>query len=177
MLTYTGIQSMSSLRVGLQAHVSGNDQLGRCPQGKEMLALPALPLILQGALHALSFAMRIIIFYPTSSSFPAPIFRSLPPVFLPAPPRPETILPISFLPVAPSIPPFLLPASFLLSTPHFLCQSAAAFLGLGVHLGAPRSQNAAGHLLGHVTDLGFNSTQHNIRIYQTAERQTFHTDR
>lgn len=54
--------------------------------------------------------------------------------------------------------------------------SAAAFFGLGLHLGAPRSQNAAGHLLGHVRDEGLASTDPNVRIYQTHERQTFHTD-
>jgi hypothetical protein len=54
--------------------------------------------------------------------------------------------------------------------------SAAAFYGLGLHLGAPRSQNAAGHLLGHVRDEGLASDDPNVRIYQTHERQTFHTD-
>jgi hypothetical protein len=54
--------------------------------------------------------------------------------------------------------------------------SAAAFLGLGSHLGRMRSQNAAGHLLGHVRDVGLSATDPNVRIYQTHERQTFHTD-
>ncbi len=35
----------------------------------------------------------------------------------------------------------------------------------------------AGHLLGHVTDLGLTGADPSVRIYQTAERQTFHTDR
>jgi len=55
-------------------------------------------------------------------------------------------------------------------------QAAIAFLGIGVHLGALRMQNADGHLLGHVRDLGRSSQDPNTRIYQTRERQTFHTD-
>lgn len=55
-------------------------------------------------------------------------------------------------------------------------QVAAIFLGIGAHLGRARSQNAAGHLLGHVCDLGRSSADPNVRIYQTHERQTFHTD-
>jgi hypothetical protein len=55
-------------------------------------------------------------------------------------------------------------------------EAAIAFLGIGVHLGRLRMQNAAGHLLGHVKDLGRSSEDPNTRIYQTKERQTFHTD-
>ena len=55
-------------------------------------------------------------------------------------------------------------------------EAAIAFLGIGVHLGRLRMQNAAGHLLGHVKDLGRSSQDPNARIYQTSERQTFHTD-
>src|SRR5207253_2512818 len=55
-------------------------------------------------------------------------------------------------------------------------QAAIAFLGIGVHLGNLRMQNADGHLLGHVRDLGLSSHDPNTRIYQTRERQTFHTD-
>ena len=54
--------------------------------------------------------------------------------------------------------------------------AATVFCGIGAHLGSARSQNAAGHLLGHVRDLGMSSKDPNTRIYQTAERQTFHTD-
>ena len=57
-----------------------------------------------------------------------------------------------------------------------LRQSATAFYGLGLHLGQPVSQNAQGHVLGHVRDLGLHSGDPAVRIYQTAERQTFHTD-
>ena len=57
-----------------------------------------------------------------------------------------------------------------------LALSAAAFYGLGMHLGNARPQNASGHLLGHVIDMGKRSDDPNVRIYQTHERQTFHTD-
>lgn len=55
-------------------------------------------------------------------------------------------------------------------------QRAAIFMGIGAHLGNARSQNAKGHVLGHVCDLGLSSRDPNVRIYQTSERQTFHTD-
>jgi hypothetical protein len=55
-------------------------------------------------------------------------------------------------------------------------EAATAFYGLGVHLGSPRSQNAKGHVLGHVRDLGLDVKDPNVRIYQTHERQTYHTD-
>lgn len=55
-------------------------------------------------------------------------------------------------------------------------QAAIAFLAIGVHLGNLRMQNAQGHLLGHVRDLGRSSEDPNTRIYQTRERQTHHTD-
>src|SRR5450432_2861381 len=55
-------------------------------------------------------------------------------------------------------------------------EAATAFYGLGVHLGSARSQNGKGHVLGHVQDLGLASDDPNVRIYQTHERQTFHTD-
>ena len=54
--------------------------------------------------------------------------------------------------------------------------AATVFCGIGAHLGSARSQNAAGHILGHVRDLGASSQDPATRIYQTAERQTFHTD-
>ena len=53
---------------------------------------------------------------------------------------------------------------------------AVAFYGIGAHLGRTLSQNAQGDLLGHVRDLGLSSADPNVRIYQTRERQTFHTD-
>ncbi len=54
---------------------------------------------------------------------------------------------------------------------------ATTYWGIGAHIGGARSQNAMGHLLGHVRDLGLSAEKDpNVRIYQTAERQTFHTD-
>jgi hypothetical protein len=54
--------------------------------------------------------------------------------------------------------------------------SAAAYWGIGTYLGNARSQNAKGHLLGHVRDLGLATSDPNVRTYQTTERQHFHTD-
>lgn len=55
-------------------------------------------------------------------------------------------------------------------------EAQVIFCGLGSHLGVARSQNAQGQLLGHVRDLGVSSQDPEVRIYQTRERQTFHTD-
>ncbi|HWF90291.1 MAG TPA: TauD/TfdA family dioxygenase, partial [Pyrinomonadaceae bacterium] len=55
-------------------------------------------------------------------------------------------------------------------------EAALAFLLIGAHLCNLRMQNAEGHLLGHVRDLGRSSSDPNTRIYQTRERQTHHTD-
>jgi hypothetical protein len=55
-------------------------------------------------------------------------------------------------------------------------EAATAFFGIGTHLGNARSQNARGHVLGHVKDMGLSSQDPNVRIYQTNERQTYHTD-
>jgi hypothetical protein len=57
-----------------------------------------------------------------------------------------------------------------------LREAATAYFGLGAHLGSARSQNAKGHVLGHVRDLGLDAQDPNVRIYQTSARQTFHTD-
>ncbi len=54
--------------------------------------------------------------------------------------------------------------------------AATIFCGIGAHLGSARSQNAMGHILGHVRDIGVDAKNPNTRIYQTSERQTFHTD-
>ena len=53
---------------------------------------------------------------------------------------------------------------------------ATIFCGLGSHLGSARSQNSNGHILGHVRDIGADANDPNSRIYQTCDRQTFHTD-
>ena len=57
--------------------------------------------------------------------------------------------------------------------------SATAYWGVGSYFGAARSQNAKGHLLGHIYDLGqgLSATNPNLRSYATAERQNFHIDR
>jgi hypothetical protein len=55
-------------------------------------------------------------------------------------------------------------------------EAAAAFFGIGAWLGKARSQNARGHVLGHVRDMGLSSRDPSVRIYQTSERQTYHTD-
>ena len=54
--------------------------------------------------------------------------------------------------------------------------TAAVFFGIGQHLGFARPQNAKGHVLGHVIDMGLRADDPNVRIYQTHARQTFHTD-
>lgn len=54
--------------------------------------------------------------------------------------------------------------------------AATLFCGIGAHLGSARSQNASGHMLGHVRDTGASPSDENSRIYQTSARQTFHTD-
>ena len=60
---------------------------------------------------------------------------------------------------------------------HYSIQQAASmFYGVGAHLGSARMQNAKGHVLGHVRDFNLRSDEPSVRIYQTKERQTFHTD-
>ncbi len=55
-------------------------------------------------------------------------------------------------------------------------QAAFAYWGLGLHMGTPVSQNARGHLLGHVTDEGRDLNDHGTRGYQTRLRLPYHTD-
>lgn len=55
-------------------------------------------------------------------------------------------------------------------------KAAAIFCGIGAHLGSARSQNAEGHILGHVRNVGADPNDPNARIYQTSARQSFHTD-
>ncbi|KAL8745127.1 MAG: hypothetical protein Q9190_002710 [Brigantiaea leucoxantha] len=58
-----------------------------------------------------------------------------------------------------------------------LHKSAIAYMGLGTHLGHPVSQNGKGHVLGHVKDLGEDSSRiDRVRIYRTNARQFFHAD-
>src|SRR3954454_13647976 len=60
-----------------------------------------------------------------------------------------------------------------------ISESATAYWGIGSYFGSARSQNAKGHLLGHIYDLGqgLSATNPNLRSYATAERQNFHIDR
>ena len=55
-------------------------------------------------------------------------------------------------------------------------EQAIAYLGLGCWLGRFRSQNAKGHLLGHVKDLGLDIRDPNVRYYQTSRKLEYHTD-
>ena len=53
---------------------------------------------------------------------------------------------------------------------------AIAFWGIGTRFGRAVMQNAMGHLLGHVIDLGRSNDDFRARTYQTRDRQFFHTD-
>ena len=53
---------------------------------------------------------------------------------------------------------------------------AIAYWGIGTWLGRAVSQNAMGHLLGHVIDLGRSNDDYRARTYQTRDRQFFHAD-
>ncbi len=55
-------------------------------------------------------------------------------------------------------------------------EQVAAYLGLGAHLGRLVTQNAEGHVLGHVTDLGADKNDPNTRGYITNDQIAFHTD-
>ncbi|MGY9072791.1 MAG: TauD/TfdA family dioxygenase [Acidimicrobiales bacterium] len=56
-------------------------------------------------------------------------------------------------------------------------QAAFAYWGIGLHMGTPVSQNARGHLLGHVIDEGLEfKTDNGVRGYQTRLRLPYHTD-
>lgn len=55
-------------------------------------------------------------------------------------------------------------------------EQASAYLGLGSWLGRFRSQNAKGHLLGHVKDLGLDIRDPAVRYYQTSRGLEYHTD-
>ena len=55
-------------------------------------------------------------------------------------------------------------------------EQAIAYMGIGSWLGRARSQNAKGHLLGHVKDLGLDIQDPKVRYYQTNRRLEYHTD-
>lgn len=53
---------------------------------------------------------------------------------------------------------------------------ARLYLGLGSYIGDPVPQNAQGHILGHVKDLGNDPHNPTTRVYTTTYRHLFHTD-
>lgn len=55
-------------------------------------------------------------------------------------------------------------------------QVELAYVGLGLQLGTPVSQDAKGSLLGHVRDEGVPRRDPSVRLYRTNQRQDFHTD-
>jgi hypothetical protein len=55
-------------------------------------------------------------------------------------------------------------------------EQAIAYLGIGSWFGRSRSQNAKGHLLGHVKDLGLDIGDPRVRYYQTRRKLEYHTD-
>jgi len=59
---------------------------------------------------------------------------------------------------------------------YTLRESATLYWGIGAHLGSAVPQNAQGHLLGHVIDVGRDENDPSARIYQTRARQFYHAD-
>ena len=55
-------------------------------------------------------------------------------------------------------------------------EAATLYWAIGQYLGVPVSQNAAGHLLGHVKDVGELENGTERRAYQTSEALRYHTD-
>jgi len=55
-------------------------------------------------------------------------------------------------------------------------EKAYAFCGIGAHFGESVSQNAKGHVLGHVANLGLDYADPTTRGYQTPAELRFHTD-
>jgi hypothetical protein len=55
-------------------------------------------------------------------------------------------------------------------------RATLAYFGLGLHLGTPVSQNAAGDRLGHVRDTGDAPSDPAVRLYKTRVQLGFHTD-
>lgn len=55
-------------------------------------------------------------------------------------------------------------------------EAALAYWGIGTYFGEAVPQNAKGHLLGHVKDIGHDPHNPLHRVYATNYRQRFHTD-
>jgi len=51
-----------------------------------------------------------------------------------------------------------------------------AYVGVGLHLGTPVGQNAAGDILTHIRDDRLTESGPEVRLYRTNKRQDFHTD-
>lgn len=62
------------------------------------------------------------------------------------------------------------------STQYTIEENACVFRGVGVYLGEALSQNAKGHILGHVANLGLDYSDPAARGYQTNANLNFHTD-
>lgn len=59
---------------------------------------------------------------------------------------------------------------------YTLRQAAIIYWGIGLHIGQAVSQNGKGHLLGHVTNLGLDYADPEVRGYQTNARLPYHSD-
>ena len=60
---------------------------------------------------------------------------------------------------------------------YSLAEAALAYYGIGSHMGSARSQNAEGHVLGHVLDIGHDHKRNaEQRGYRAAGALRFHTD-
>eukprot|EP00887_Chlorella_sp_A99_P003510 scaffold7.g3510.t1 len=55
-------------------------------------------------------------------------------------------------------------------------QTVAVWWGIGLHWGRARSNNAAGHLVGHIRDLGRDPDASDTRLYATNAAQPYHND-
>ena len=62
------------------------------------------------------------------------------------------------------------------SADHTIEENAFVFRGVGAYLGEALSQNAKGHVLGHVANLGMDYSDPSTRGYQTSANLNFHTD-
>ncbi len=59
---------------------------------------------------------------------------------------------------------------------YSILESAIAFRGLGSYFGEAVSQNAKGHVIGHVKNIGLDFADPEVRNYQTDLRINYHTD-
>ncbi|MCG8544796.1 MAG: TauD/TfdA family dioxygenase [Alphaproteobacteria bacterium] len=60
---------------------------------------------------------------------------------------------------------------------YAMADAAAIYFGLGTHVGSARSQNAEGHVLGHIRDIGHDHLNNaDQRGYRAPGPMSFHTD-